>query len=126
MGRLISYIYIYHLFECQHYITRFLSSSCQLEFSILEVKYDRFRNRDEGTWRKPLEILSTKRSLIQTSHVYHKSRAAGRNQQVEDYKHTHRHQSILSCLTTIFFFVNQKINNCIGKNDTSCLESLTC
>ena len=51
---------MYHLFECQHYIIRFLSSSCQLEFSSLEVKHDRFRNRDEGTWQKPLEILSTK------------------------------------------------------------------
>ena len=26
----------------------------------LEVKYDRFRNRDEGTWQKPLEILTKK------------------------------------------------------------------
>ena len=103
--RLISYINIYHLFECQHYITRFLSSSCQLEFSFLEVKYDRFRNRDEGTWQKPLEILSTKRSLIRTSHVYHRRRAAGRNQQVEDYKHTHTQASKYTFLSdnNIFF-----------------------
>ena len=26
----------------------------------LEVQYDRFRNRDEGTWQKPLIILITK------------------------------------------------------------------
>ena len=26
----------------------------------LEVQYDRFRNRDEGTWQKPLIILTTK------------------------------------------------------------------
>ena len=31
-----------------------------LEFSSLEMKYNRFRNRDEGTWQKPLEILTTK------------------------------------------------------------------
>ena len=71
MGRLISYINIYNLFECQHYIIRFLSSSCQLsfrqltatkttKFSSSEVKYDRFRKRDEGARQKPLEILSTK------------------------------------------------------------------
>ena len=34
--------------------------SGRLEFLSLEVKYDRFRNRDEGTWQKPLEILTTK------------------------------------------------------------------
>ena len=30
-----------------------------------------------------------KRSLIRTSHVCQRHRAAGRNQQVEGYKHTH-------------------------------------
>ena len=29
-----------------------------------------------------------KRSLIRTSHVYHRRRAARRNQQMEEYKHT--------------------------------------
>ena len=29
--------------------------------------------------------------LIRTSHVCHRPRAAGRNQQVEEYKHTHPH-----------------------------------
>ena len=32
-----------------------------------------------------------KRSLIRTSHICHRCRAAGRNQQVEEYKHTHIH-----------------------------------
>ena len=32
-----------------------------------------------------------KRSLILTSHVCQRHRAAGRNQQVEGYKHTHTH-----------------------------------
>ena len=32
-----------------------------------------------------------KRSLIRTSHVCHRPRAAGKNQQVEEYKHTHTH-----------------------------------
>ena len=32
-----------------------------------------------------------KRSLIRTSHVFHRCRAAGINQQVEVYKHTHIH-----------------------------------
>ena len=32
-----------------------------------------------------------KRLLIRTSHVCHRRRAAGRNQQVKEYKHTHKH-----------------------------------
>ena len=32
-----------------------------------------------------------KRSLFRTSHVCHRRHAAGRNQQVEEYKHTHTH-----------------------------------
>ena len=32
-----------------------------------------------------------KRSLIRTSHVSHRRHAAGRNHQVEEYKHTHTH-----------------------------------
>ena len=32
-----------------------------------------------------------KRSLIRTSHLCHRRRAAGRNQQGEEYKHTHTH-----------------------------------
>ena len=35
-----------------------------------------------------------KRSLIQTSHVCQRLRAAGRNQQVEEYKHAHTHVSL--------------------------------
>ena len=33
---------------------------CQLQFSSLEVKYDKLRNGDEETWQKPLVILTTK------------------------------------------------------------------
>ena len=55
-------IYIISL-RIQHYIIRFLSSSYRLEFSSLEVKYDRFRNRDEGTWQNPLIIFTTKDRL---------------------------------------------------------------
>ena len=54
------YQYIYNLFDCQHYIIRFLSSSCQLEFPPLQVNYDRFGNGAEGTSKKPVEILTTK------------------------------------------------------------------
>ena len=32
-----------------------------------------------------------KRSLFRTSHVCHRRHAAGRNQLVEEYKHTHTH-----------------------------------
>ena len=45
-----------------------------------------------------------KRSLIRTSHVCHRRRGAGRNQQVEEYKqtnthtHTHTHKQLLSLL----------------------------
>ena len=60
-----------------------------LEFSSLELKWDRFGDRDEGTWQKHPENAHNKRSLIRTSHVYHRCRAAGRNQQVEKHKHTH-------------------------------------
>ena len=51
----------------------------------MEVKYDRFRNKDEGTWQNPLEILTT------ILHVCHRRRAVEKNQQVEEYKHTHTH-----------------------------------
>ena len=49
------------------------------------MKYDRFRNKDEGTWQNPLEILTT------ILHVCHRRRAVEKNQQVEEYKHTHTH-----------------------------------
>ena len=51
----------------------------------MKVKYDRFRNRDEGASRN----THNKRSLIRTSPVYHRRRTAGRNLKVEEYKHTH-------------------------------------
>ena len=51
----------------------------------MEVKYDRFRNKDEGTWQSLLEILTT------ILHVCHRRRAVEKNQQVEEYKHTHTH-----------------------------------
>ena len=46
-----------------------------------------------------------KRWLIRTSHLCHRRRAAGRNQQVEEYKHTHTHTQhcsimINTCLAT--------------------------
>ena len=54
-------ISIYIIFSCARVISYgFLSSSCGLKLSSLEVKYDRFRNRYKGTWQKPLEILTTK------------------------------------------------------------------
>ena len=53
---------------------RFLSSSCSLEFSSLEVKYKVFKYGDEGTWQKhPAEysqhkiIDSCPSSMSQTS-----------------------------------------------------------
>ena len=36
-----------------------------------------------------------KRSLIRTSHVCHRRHSAGRNQVVEEYKHTHTHTHTL-------------------------------
>ena len=44
-----------------------------------------------GIGRKHPANTHNKRSLIRTSHVCHRRRAAGRNQQVEEYKHTHTH-----------------------------------
>ena len=126
--RLISYINIYHLFECQHYITRFLSSSCQLEFSFLEVKYDRFRNRDEGTWQKPLEILTTKDRWSELlTYITDVVQPEETNRWKTINTHTHTGIKVYFLVWQQYlFFVNQKINNCIGENDTSCLESLTC
>ena len=45
--------------------------------------------------RKHPANTHNKRSLIRTSHVCHRRRAAGRNQQVEEYKHTHTHNNII-------------------------------
>ena len=39
--------------------------------------------------RKHPTSAHSKRSLIRTSYVCHRRRAAGRNHQVEEYKHTH-------------------------------------
>ena len=88
---------MYHLFKGRRYIIRFPSSSCGLEFWSLEVKYNQFRNRDEGTWQKPLIILTT-RSLIRTSHVCHRRRTARRYQQMEEYKHTHTCYYYFKCM----------------------------
>ena len=59
-----------------------------------------------------------KRSLFRTSHVCHRRHTAGRNQQVEEYKHTHTHthththartnrpipKSKVLLVTTLFFW----------------------
>ena len=58
-GRLKPYISITS-FRWTNISYSFLYSSCSLEFSSLEVKYDIFRYGDEGTWQKPLAILTTK------------------------------------------------------------------
>ena len=50
-----------------------------------------FRNWDKGTSQKHPNNTHNKRSLIRPSHVCHRRRAAGRNQQVEDYKHSYTH-----------------------------------
>ena len=55
----------------------------------MEVKQDRFGDRDEGTWQKHLENGHNQTSLTRISRVYHRSRAVGRNQQLEEHKHTH-------------------------------------
>ena len=43
----------------------------------------------KGLGRKQPTNTHNKKSLIRTSHVCHKCRAAGRSQQVEEYTHTH-------------------------------------
>ena len=85
-------ISIYVIFSrSTFYHIAFSSVEERLEFSSLEVKLDRFRDRDEGTWQKHPENTHNKRSLIRTSHIYLRCRVARRNQQVEKYKHTHTH-----------------------------------
>ena len=60
-GRLISYINIYITISWSTlYHIIFFPISGQLEFSSLEVKYDKFKNGDEWTLQKPLVILATK------------------------------------------------------------------
>ena len=46
---------MYRLFAGCHISYRFLSSLWAAGVSSLKVKYDIFRNRDEGTWQKHLE-----------------------------------------------------------------------
>ena len=55
----ISSINLYHLFTESLVSFHFLSSTCELEFSSLEVKYDIFRYRDEGTWPWLSTLLKT-------------------------------------------------------------------
>ena len=45
----------------------------------------------KGLGRKHTANTHNKASLIRISHVCHRRRVAGRNQQVEGYKHTHTH-----------------------------------
>ena len=46
----------------------------------------------KGLGRKHTANTHNKTSLIRTSHVCHRRRAVGRNQQVEEYKRTHTRQ----------------------------------
>ena len=48
----------------------------------------------KGLGRGHLANTHSKTSLIRTSHVCQRRCAAGRNQQVEGYKHTHTHTHI--------------------------------
>ena len=50
----------------------------------------------KGLGRKHPANTHNKRSLIRTSHVSHRRRAARRNQQVEEYKHKHTHTTALT------------------------------
>ena len=92
-GWLISYINIYHLFTgFQDIISFFLSSSCLLEFSLLEVKtwhflIQRWRNLTEepsrifatqDRWSVPLKYVS---DILQTEEAF----------TVEEYTHSHIH-----------------------------------
>ena len=78
-----------------------------LEFSSLEIKHDRFRNRDEGTWQKPLEILTTKdgwsehlkyvKDVLQSEET---SRQKSINTPTHTYTHTHTHIACFSILAS--------------------------
>ena len=50
--------------------------------------------------RSTQKMLTTK---DRSSHVYHRCRAAGRNQQVEEHKHTHTHTHTPFLLANQFF-----------------------
>ena len=47
--------------------------------------------------RKHPTNTHSKRLLTRTSHICHRRRAAGRNHQVEEYKHTHTHTYTHTC-----------------------------
>ena len=88
-GWLISYINIYHLFADPALYHIVFSPS----FGRLDLRLWRWNMIDsEMEWRNLAEARSNthnKRSLIRTPHICHRRRAAGRNQQVEEYKNTH-------------------------------------
>ena len=74
--------------------------------------------------RKHPTNTHSKRSLIRTSHVCHRRRAAGRNHQVEEYKHTHTHTPsasksvLLQCLQTVKSLIssNRRIGEAFFSN----------
>ena len=66
----------------------------------------------KGLGRKHPANTHNKRSLIRTSHVCHRRRAARRNQHVEEYKHTHTHTYVTKVFNDFYknayMFLNGK------------------
>ena len=89
--QIISYINIYHLFNGQQYIISFtLQFVLAGDYLLFGSGSDIFRYADEGTWQKPLAILTAKdrwSNISSMSRAYEE--AIGRSHQVKEYKHTH-------------------------------------
>ena len=65
------------------------------------MKYDRFRNRDEGTWQKLREILITKdRSSENLKYVKYvlQSEEASRRKSINTQTHTRNYKYVLPLL----------------------------
>ena len=83
----------------------------------------------KGLGRKHPANTHNKRSLIRSSHVCDRRRAAGRNQQVKEYKHTHthththKHTHTVRTIRNIFFTFWKVRERCLTTAQSHNLES---
>ena len=88
----------------------------------MEVKYDRFGKRDEGTWQRPLIILTTKdRSSEHLTYVTdvvqpeETNRWKSINIHTHTHTHTHTHKTVSCFLSVVcyrlFLFKVNKVSS---------------
>ena len=117
-------IAIYIIFIGTHYI---ISFSLQLGWAGVFVFGGEIGHFQIRRWWKLAQSshrnTHNKRSLIPTSRVCHRRHAAGRNQQVEEYKHTDTHHSSNSNIK----FVHSSIENFLwNPSDFLSDDALSC